>query len=263
MRAHSRLLAVLVLATACSSGPAVGDDGGGPAAPDAGVNGDGDGAPVVSPTEDLDGAWHFELGESSDAGRFGCDATIQLGGYEVICATPGARIVIGPDCERTRADRRITGSLLPPTFDGRVDLVEEYAGNGCAAYGYPSGIPIVQQGIALMEATLVTPGIGEGFLSFLDGEWQWAYDDTYQGDGWLCDVGFAGGELAVRCDGYPINVAADCIASTDVVVSAALGPDALTGSIWTETTRDGAGCEVVQLPHFESTEPRTFTAERR
>jgi hypothetical protein len=206
-------------------------------------------------TDDLIGGWRFEAGEPG-APVLSCGVIIGAGTFEITCADPFYPHEINSTCTQIRGDSRITGELTgdkTPLLNGGVDLIEEYEGDGCAAEGYTTGVPMVTMGLAWLWAQRVEPAENGGFWSAVDGTWSFELTDGLDPAKYTaCTVHLDGGSFDIYCpDPLQREPTPGCYEMTVDVGSGAVEASAMSGEVFDVFDREGPTCEAAGYPLHE------------
>lgn len=239
------LAALAATGLACEPVSAV-PDGGGPDGPPNDPPADAGGPFATAPIE---GYWQFILGDGVPSLR--CDVAITPGAWLVNCPETGLPEPVGDGCERIYGELHLSGSLTD-AFDGVIETESEYAGPGCAALSYQTGIRVVAANVVMAGTHDVIDDHG-GFWSAVGGVWGVVLaapdDPTSQ---LACSVIFgAGGVWTIECPtNEVIEVVPYCIRVASIGIEGTIDATAMVGEAFLIHRHTGMGCGSTEPPEI-------------
>jgi hypothetical protein len=220
---------------------------------------------MTSPeTTDIVGTWSYTIGNPGAADEISCDVTIAGEGWTIACPIPGFPQTVGDACQETAEQWKLHGTLLD-RLDGEVDREDTYAGDGCPALGYQTGLPVVKT-MGILSATHDVRVPHDGFWSAVGGDWSFvALSPDNPLDQTTCTATLGAlGDWNAMCDtGESTLVAPDCTETIMLGLSGHVGPHALDGSIYGITQHTGLGCDPSIYPPEVQSPPLPMSAMRR
>lgn len=219
---------------------------------------------MTSPeTQDIQGTWSYTLGQPGSADEIACDATISLADWAIACPITGLPYNVGPGCDEIAAQWKIHGSLFD-RLDGQVDHEDTYAGDGCPALGYQTGLPVVST-VGVLSATHDVRTPHGGFWSAVGGDWSFVVlspDNPLQQQTCAAHIGALGGWSVECATGSSAEIFPGCTETMAIGLDGHVTTTALDGSIYQITRYTGETCAPTYPPEIKST-PVPMSAMRR